>query len=184
MNVLALVPWWGRLLAVALLAVAIYVTGRVHGADAELARHEAIESKAATAREDEFHRALKRSREAARKYVAFRARAEENKHAVAQTIARAPAQSLYRAECAAHPATDDPVRVTWGFVRLWDAASRADGMPADPGGAAGAAGELSPLGPRELLANHADNTAACEIDRERYRQLIAFIRDNQKETQP
>lgn len=174
-----LLPLWARVGVLAALVALVYGLGRVHGADAELERHEAAERRAEAIREDALHQALARGREAVRQYVGARERIEENRHVIVQQIQRAPAESLFRVECADSTARSAPappdVRLTWEFVRLWDSAGRADGMPADPGGAAGAPGEVSPLGPRDLLANHAENTAACEIDRERYRRLIELL---------
>ncbi len=208
---LAFVPWWGRALAIVALIAAVAGWGYVKGVNAELARHEATERKAAQVREESLHRALEHGAKAAREYAQYRTQAEEKQRDLAEQIRRAPKRALYHVACAdrpaapdrglparpdtqtamhtqtpAAPAADDPpdVRVTWEFVGLWDAPGGAGAVPADPGGAAHAPGDLSPFGPRDLLANHTDNAAACELDRERQRRLIAFIRSNlQKETQ-
>lgn len=178
-------PLWARVLALVGLVAALFGFGYVRGAQAELQRFEAAERKAAQVREDALNAALKRGREAARQYLAYRLRAEEKKYALSQAIRTAPTETLYRTDCSDDSPQSDPVRVTWDFVRLWDGAAGEARVSADPGGTARTPSDLSPLGPRDLLANHAENTASCEIDRERYRQLIAYIRvHHQQETQP
>lgn len=192
MTLLGLVvPWWVRIAAIAAIVAAAAAWGYLSGRSAELDRVMAEQLQASRAREQALHEAIAKGRAAAREYATFRARAQAAQAALAEEIRRAPAPTLYQVECPepepaeAQPATAGDVRLTGRFVRLWDGlAESGDGVPADPGGAARAPGELSPAGIRDLLANHRDNAASCEIDRERYRRLIEFIRAHHQETRP
>lgn len=187
MNLLGLVvPGWARAIAVAVVVAAAAGWGYVQGRAHELDRAMAEQLAAGSAREQALHQALAAGRVVVRDYHAYRARAEATQSRLAEEIRRAPTRTLYRVECpepaeaapGAEPAGD--VRLTARFVRLWDGADGGDDVPTDPGGAARAAGELSAFGPRDLLANHRTNAAACELDRERYRRLIRFIREHQE----
>ncbi len=78
------------------------------------------------------------------------------------------------------PAAGDgmQLRLTYAFVRLWDAAwTGTDGKPVfgDPGGSAGEA-----VTPDTALDNHAENAARCSATSGRLNRLIDLIRKLQK----
>ena len=72
-----------------------------------------------------------------------------------------------------------PVRFSWQFVRLWDRAwtgQSSESVFPDRIAPSGAdAGSLSPVGPGEVLDNHAENASRCSTDRRAFNSLIIQI---------
>ncbi len=198
MNPLVLIPLPYRILALALLAAALWGHGYVKGVSGESGRQEAAAASAQAAEWDRHTQALARGQAAVRAAQQAKLGRDTVHRNLRQEISHAQNRDLAVPECPSLPSPlpagergrgegsqDRPAyRVTRYFVGLWDGAwTDPLGQPlfGDPPGAAAEGAQPSAAGPRELLENHRDNAALCTEDRDRLDRLIELIEELERE---
>ena len=144
-------------------------------AEAEAAERRAAANRTAKRSAEELAALQQKGRDYEAKWRKARSRAPDSTLAGCPGIPpRGSAEGVGATPAA--PARDGPVRFSGRFVGLWDGAwTGAAGEPVFPDRAPPEGAAADPVGPGELLDNHAENAARCSTDRRALDALIGQV---------
>lgn len=170
-----------RILAVVLLAAAVWGHGYTQGLARESDRRDAVALKAEQKAQEDFMRALETGSKHAAASIEWRRKARIYYQKWQERLNDAPDTQL--SECvpppAATPAAAPVCLLSADWVGLYNDAWFPDRLPADTGGAADLSVGSGPATPREALGNVRTNAELCSEDRQRQRALIDLLKGRQ-----
>lgn len=145
---------------------------------------EAQAAKVRATREAEASKSVIALQQAERKAADYENRYRQARNASKARLAEcSPTPQPATASAAAAPVAspDGGIRLTPAFVLQWDAAwTGREGRPlwpvSDPGEAAGGPAAADPVGPAQVLENHAENAFRCDAARRQLGELTALIK--------